>query len=151
VLKANYVDQIEQLAHERHSQLSICKCRLCRVEFLTAKSNFSRSDLLCVFGCRERQRKRSSRARSRKRNQTPEGKRKKRVLNQRRGKRGRELAARPGAGLEYRRQYYRWLIWLIDGVRLANAELSELILSILEKVRSRGLDRSSSIGDIPDW
>ncbi len=55
-----------------------------------------------------------------------------------------------GGDFESRRQYYEWLIWLIDGVRLSVAALTELILSILEKVRSRGLENRSSICDIPD-
>ncbi len=147
-LKSIYLDQIETLAHARQSQLSICKCRSCGIDFLTSRSNLTRKDLHCVFGCREQQRKRSSRARSRKRNQTPEGKQKKRKLNQGRAKTSNERVA--GPSLECRRLYYRWLIWLIDGVRLTASELTDFILSILEKVRSRGLSKSPWICDIPE-
>ena len=150
-LKSAYLDQIENLAHEYQSRMSICKCRSCGFEFLTAKSNFRRSDLLCVFGCRKRHEKSSSKARSRKRNQTVEGKEKKKILNRRRSERGDETPApQPRASITGQLRYYRWLIWLIDGVRLNSSELAAFILSILEKVRSRGLLKSRMICDVPD-
>lgn len=151
-LKSVYLDQIEKLAHERQSQLSICKCRFCLIEFLTAKSNLTRSDLLCMFGCRERHKKNSANVRSRKRNQIVEGKRKKRILNRHRSKSGggSTLLPRSDTALDSRRLYYRWLIWKIDGAHLSFQELAEFILSILERVRSRGLENFGSICDIPD-
>jgi len=60
------------------------RCKHCRIFFLTSPCNARRRDLGCPFGCRQAHRKRQSARRSAAHYNTPSGKEKKRLLNQRR-------------------------------------------------------------------
>jgi len=60
------------------------RCQHCRIFFLTDPRNAGRKDLRCSFGCRKAHRKRQSARSSAAHYNTPSGKDKKRLLNQRR-------------------------------------------------------------------
>jgi len=60
-------------------------CCHCGIYFLTHSRNAGRSDLRCPFGCREAHQKKESTRRSVEYYQTPEGKFKKKLINDRRG------------------------------------------------------------------
>ena len=62
----------------------LCRCRHCRIFFLTDARNAGRCDLGCPFGCREAHRKRESTRRSVAYYREEEGKLKKRMLNSKR-------------------------------------------------------------------
>lgn len=64
----------------------LCRCRHCRIFFITDARNGGRQDLGCPFGCREAHRKRESTRRSVAYYREEEGKVKKRLLNSRRGR-----------------------------------------------------------------
>ena len=70
----------------RNPELRRCcvRCQHCRIFFLTHPCNAGRRDLRCPFGCRSAHRKQQSAASSKAYYSTPEGKEKKRLLNQRR-------------------------------------------------------------------
>ena len=65
---------------------AVIECSQCQIEFITTQSNRKRQDIRCPFGCRLAHRKVSSNKRSIEYNKTPEGKFKKKALNQRRNK-----------------------------------------------------------------
>lgn len=67
-----------------HLRRCLKRCWHCRIFFLTDRRNCGRDKLGCPFGCKKTHRKRESTARSVAYYQTPEGKKKKQDLNQRR-------------------------------------------------------------------
>ncbi len=67
-----------------HLRRCLKRCWHCRIFFLTDPCNSGRDKLGCPFGCREFHCKKESTRRSVAYYQTPEGKKKKRDLNQRR-------------------------------------------------------------------
>ena len=62
----------------------LCRCRYCRIFFLSHPRNAGRRDLACPFGCRQVRRQQNSTRRSTEYYRTREGKVKKRLHNQRR-------------------------------------------------------------------
>jgi hypothetical protein len=65
----------------------LCRCRQCRIFFLTDPRNvWQRALLRCPFGCQIAHERQESTRRSTAYNRSPEGKRKKSALNQRRGR-----------------------------------------------------------------
>ena len=146
-LKRLYRDEILEIFELHQSRVSICQCRECGIEFLTASSNAGRSDLRCPFGCRERHRGQKSNQRSTTYYQNKMGREKKRVLNR---KRSEKKPPRPGPQHPQRLQYYRWLIWVVERRRFGLSELSDLLAPIFEKVRQHSLEKSESVCDTPD-
>jgi hypothetical protein len=65
-------------------RLCLTRCRFCRIFFLTHFRNAGRHNLRCPFGCRQAHRRQQSTQRSIAYYREPEGKLKKRALNQRR-------------------------------------------------------------------
>jgi len=80
------------LRRQPHRRRCLTRCRHCRIFFFTDPRNTGRKDmprgkrqdLGCPFGCREAHRQQESTSRSRAYYQSPEGRQKKRDLNQRR-------------------------------------------------------------------
>lgn len=110
----------------------LCRCRQCRIFFLTHPRNAGRRDLSCPFGCRQEHRRQKSTQRSTKYNRTPDGKDKKRAHNQRR--RGRKPLPGPKRGGSRTRQekpafdpgivhYLQIVISLIEGRGASAAEI----------------------------
>lgn len=62
----------------------VVHCKQCGIRFLTHPRNAGRRDLRCPFGCRQRHRRARSCQRSSAYYRTPEGRRKKKLLNARR-------------------------------------------------------------------
>lgn len=62
----------------------LCRCRHCRIFFITDPRNAGRKDLGCPFGCNEAHRKRESTRRSVAYYRSPKGKDRKRLLNRKR-------------------------------------------------------------------
>lgn len=67
-----------------HLRQNLTRCRNCRIYFITHPRNAGRKDLLCPFGCREAHHKQSSNQRSTAYYQSEEGKRKKKIQNDKR-------------------------------------------------------------------
>ena len=69
-----------------HLRQCLARCRHCAIFFLTHPSNGGRKDLGCPFGCQKAHRQRQSDLRSLAYYSTPQGKKKKSDLNQKRGR-----------------------------------------------------------------
>lgn len=139
------------------------ECRDCKIPFLTASSNRGRSDIRCVFGCRQRHSDQESTRRSTEYNRSEAGKAAKKKHNRKRrlcGPRGvtpdlpRTMpmpATRPLTVLE---QYYHCLIHLIDGILTNEHELREILERIFrpqaKKVRQQGPDKNDNVRDNRD-
>lgn len=67
-----------------HLRKCLCRCRHCRIFFLTNPRNAGRHDLGCPFGCKQEHRRRESIRRSTEYYQGQEGRKYKRRQNQRR-------------------------------------------------------------------
>lgn len=73
------------LRDKPHLRACLTRCRHCRIFFLTSPSNAQRFPRVsCPFGCRKAHRRKESTRRSTEYNHSPEGKRKKSALNQKR-------------------------------------------------------------------
>lgn len=107
----------------------------------------------CPTGCRARHEAVSSAARTLDYRKSDSGREKKKVLN-----RKRSLISKPverqnsddsnplkRSQLPTRLCYYRWLVWLLDGILMDAAELKLLCEGVLTKVSQRGRE----IGDKP--
>jgi len=141
-----------------HPYLQRCltRCRYCRIFFLTHPCNAGRKDLGCPFGCREAHGKRSSNQRSTEYYQTPEGKGKKKIQNQKRNKveapasavNASEQAEDNLVRLEHRigasmLGYLRMALSLIEGRRVSAAEILEMLARVLRQhslIRRRRID-----------
>lgn len=118
----------------------LCRCRHCRIFFLTHPCNAGRRDLCCPFGCRQERRRRKSTQRSTEYYRSRVGKEKKRQHNQRR--RGRRPSPDPkrGGGRTHQEKpafdpgivhYLQIVISLIEDRRVSAAE----IVCLLEGAR----------------
>ena len=133
----------------------LTRCRHCRIFFLTHPCNAGRRDLGCPFGCREAHRKRGSTKRSVEYYQTPEGKFKKKLQNDKRSRAEAKavINERAQAGknlLEHERRigapmvcYLRMVTSLIEGRRVSGAEILDMLTRVLRQhsiVRQRKID-----------
>lgn len=149
----------------RSTRVTQIKCRDCQISFLTASSNRGRPDIRCPLGCRQQHSKEGARERSTKYNQSAAGKAAKKKHNRRRNLRGPGGLApkgpkKPTAGadkaseLTIRERYYRWLIYLIDGILTNQRELRLVLDSIftsqMRKVRQQGPDKRNEVRDNRD-
>lgn len=130
-------------------------CRDCHIPFLTAASNEERTDIRCLLGCRQHHKGQSSNQRSTEFNRSEKGRIKKKEHNRRRSLRGPDGRAperKPKAApvteeslLTLRERYYRWLIYLIDGILLNPQEFGQFLervyVRLTKKVRQQGLDK----------
>lgn len=119
----------------------LCRCRHCRIFFLTHPRNARRRDLACPFGCRQAQRRRNSTRRSVEYYRSREGKIKKRLHNQRRGSRRLPLPVRTGGADHGSRttgeemsfdpgivRYVQMVTSLIEGRRVSEAEILRMLV-----------------------
>jgi hypothetical protein len=128
----------------------LCRCRQCRIFFLTHPRNAERRDLCCPFGCRQVRRRQDSTRRSTEYYRSREGKVKKREHNERRRLPRPSPSQRSEADRGSRRSpeeagfdfdivsYLGMLISLIEGRRVSEGE----ILSMLARaVRQHSMAR----------
>ena len=133
----------------------LTRCRHCRIFFLTHPCNAGRKDLGCPFGCREEHGKRCSSRRSVEYYQTPEGKIKKKIQNEKRGmaeaksvinecEQGKSnLVQQPFRFGVSMLGYLRMVISLIEGRSVSAAEILEMLARVLRQhslVRRRRID-----------
>ena len=132
----------------------LTRCRHCQIFFLTHPCNAGRKDLGCPFGCREAHGKQSSSQRSTEYYQTPEGKGKKKIQNQKRCRvqapavNASEQAGNHLVWLEHRvgasmLSYLRMALSLIEGRRVSAAEILEMLARVLRQhslIRRRRID-----------
>jgi hypothetical protein len=117
----------------------LCRCRHCRIFFLTHPRNVRRRDLACPFGCRQAHRRQNSTLRSVEYYRSREGKVKKHLHNQRR--RSRPSPSRAGAAHHRCRKtseevsfdsslvrYLQMVTSLIEGRRVSEAEILRLLV-----------------------
>lgn len=117
----------------------LCRCRHCRIFFLTHPRNAGRRDLACPFGCRQAHRRQNSTRRSVEYYRSREGKVKKHLHNQRRrsrspsppqadpadqqaGKTGKEMNFDSGI-----LRYVQIVTSLIEGRRVSAAEILRML------------------------
>lgn len=146
-LKRSYQNEIYKISENHQSHVSICHCRDCGIEFLTARSNAGRTDLRCPFGCRSEHRKQKSNKRSTHYYRSELGRQKKKSLNRRRSRKNNRPPSRPR---HQDLQYYRWLVLVVERRRLCLSQLADLLAPIFEKVRQHSLEVPVEIDIIPD-
>jgi hypothetical protein len=116
----------------------LCRCRHCRIFFLTHPRNAGRRDLRCPFGCRESHRKRHSTERSVAYYATAEGKAKKKIQNGKRV-RGEVRADPPVTGaLEVPASmvgYVAMVASLIEGRRVSELEMLQRLVRAMRQHR----------------
>jgi hypothetical protein len=117
----------------------LCRCRECRIFFLTHPRNAGRRDLRCPFGCRAAHRRQGSTERSREYYQSKVGKVKKRALNSKRG-RGTGRHRRPGErkGMSFDADVVRYLVMvvtLIEGRRVREEEIRKMLARAVRQHR----------------
>ena len=143
-----YVELRSVLHLHPHLRPCLCRCRQCRIFFLTHPRNAGRQDLRCPFGCRAAHRRRSSHERSREYYQSEVGRVKKRALN---GKRGggnepanprRRAAARPQTvereGMRFDADivgYVRMVVSLIEGRHVSERETRKMLVRAVRQHR----------------
>jgi hypothetical protein len=119
----------------------VCRCRHCRIFFLTHPRNAGRHDLACPFGCRQAARRQNSTRRSVEYYRSRVGKAKKRLHNQRRCRRRaptptaarqRNRGPRTTSGEEMRFdsaivRYVQMVACLIEGRRVSKVEILRML------------------------
>lgn len=143
-----YVELRSVLRLHPHLRPCLCRCRQCRIFFLTHPRNAGRQDLRCSFGCRAAHRKRSSTERSLAYYRTAEGKEKKKLQNGKR-RQGNEpahprprAAARPQTvereGMQFDAdivRYVRMVVSLIEGRRVSEGEIRKMLVRAVRQHR----------------
>lgn len=143
-----YVELRSVLPIHPHLRPCLCRCRQCRIFFLTHSRNAGRQDLRCPFGCRAAHRKRSSTERSLAYYRTAEGKEKKKLQNgKRRQGNGpahprRRAAARPQReereGMRFDAdivRYVRMVVSLIEGRQVSEREIRKMLVRAVRQHR----------------
>jgi hypothetical protein len=126
----------------------VCRCRQCRIFFLTHPRNAGRQDLRCPFGCRAAHQRRSSNERSRAYYRSEVGRVKKRALNGKRGQGNgpahprRPAVARPQTlqweGMRFDVNivcYVRMVVRLIEGRRVSEGEIRKMLVRAVRQHR----------------
>lgn len=124
----------------------VCRCRHCRIFFLTHPRNAHRRDLACPFGCRQAHRRQNSTRRSVEYYRSREGKTKKRLHNQRRRSR---RAPTPASAQRTNRgvpitggemnfesgivRYVQMVSSLIEGRRVSEAEILRMLVGAVRQ------------------
>lgn len=139
----------------------LVRCRHCGIFFLTHPCNGGRKNLACPFGCREGHRRRQSTIRSGAYYREPEGKRKKRDLNQKR--RRPTLDSQPpgvpptsvpvpetcsAASNRLLLEYVRMVVSLIEARPVSLTEILEMLQRFL---RQHSLGRRRKIDHAVAW
>jgi hypothetical protein len=129
------------LRSKPHLRDCLARCRHCGIFFLTHPGNGGRKDLRCPFGCQKAHYQRQSNLRSLAYYGTPEGKKKKSDLNQKRGRPksgGQPPPAPPPARVAVTGsssapcdplllEYVRMVVILIEGRAVSRAEILEML------------------------
>lgn len=118
----------------------LVRCRHCGIFFLTHPGNGTRMDLGCPFGCQKAHCQRQSNLRSLAYYSTPQGKKKKSDLNQKRGrpKSDGQPSAAPPASVPVTEsnsapcdplllEYVRMMVSLIEGRTVSRTEILEML------------------------
>ena len=120
----------------------LCRCRECRIFFLTHPRNAGRRDLRCPFGCRLTHRKRNSTQRSVAYYRTEEGQGKKKLQNgkRRRRRRGAHPRRQPAEreGMPFDADIVRYLamvVSLIEGRRVKEREIRKMLVRAVRQHR----------------
>lgn len=139
----------------------LCRCRHCRIYFLTMPCNQGRDDLGCPFGCAEGHRKSSSGSRSKDYYNTSEGKEKKKVTNKKRSlkqnsKSKSELIIEFDLNILSSKavckfiSYLRFILIQIEKLKLSIDEVWNIYQANLKKVRQHSLELCKKIIQDPD-
>jgi len=147
-VKQYYVVLRSVLRSHPHLRRCLCRCRHCRIFFLTHPRNAGRSDLRCPFGCREAHRKQRSTERSVAYYATAEGKTKKKRQNGKRAQGGARRDANPpvhealdfAAGMV---GYIAMVASLLEGRRVSQAEMLQRLVRAMRQhsmARRRRMD-----------
>jgi hypothetical protein len=123
-----------------HLRPYLCRCRECRIFFLTHPRNAGRRDLRCPFGCRETHRKRKSTQRSLDYYRTDEGKDKKKLQNSKRGRGAHPHRRRPGErpGMHFDADLVRYLAMLVSQIerrRIREWKIREMLARAVRQHR----------------
>ena len=142
-MKQYYVVLRSVLRSHTHLRRCLCRCRHCRIFFLTHPRNAGRSDLRCPFGCREAHRKQRSTERSVAYYATAEGKTKKKTQNGKRAQGGALRDANPPApeALDFPADmvgYIAMVASLLEGRRVSQAEMLQ---RLVRAMRQHGMAR----------
>jgi hypothetical protein len=134
-----YVELRSVLRTHAHLRSCLCRCRKCRIFFLTHPRNAGRRDLRCPFGCRETHRRRNSTQRSVAYYRTAEGKEKKKLQNGKRGQ-GADPRRQPAEreGMPFDADIVRYLamvVTLIESRRVSEAEIREMLARAVRQHR----------------
>lgn len=127
----------------------LCRCRFCRIYFLTTPSNRGREDLGCPFGCADSHRHTKSNKRSHEYYKTPEGKVKKKELNRRRG----DSKAKQSVSKKERNSfifYLHYIMTQIEHNRFLISAVEVQYQKYLKIVRQHSLEIDSIIWNIRD-
>lgn len=138
------------LREKPEARRCLCRCRHCRIFFITDPRNAGRVDLGCPFGCREAYRKRESTRRSVAYYREPEGKIKRRHLNSKRSQHSGVVVSGPSeVPCEHCRwsepllEHVRTVSGLIEGRRVSREEVVQMLGEVLRQhsmARRRRLD-----------
>jgi len=138
-----------------HLRRCLCRCRHCRIFFITDPRNAGRKDLGCPFGCQEAHRKRQSTRRSVEYYRDPLGKIKKGIQNNKRQRVERQSSVakeRPDEKtpplVEWKEpivEHVRMVSSLIEGRRVSRDEILEMLSAFL---RQHSMVRRSKINHI---
>lgn len=154
-----YQQAIDVVESRFPSMVCQTNCCDCRIPILTSASNQERTDIRCLLGCRQHHQVQSSNQRSTEFNRSEKGRAKKKEHNRRRSLRGPngrspERSPQPTPKTEktlltLRERYYRWLIYLINGIVMNHQELRQFLeriyVRLTKKVRQQGLDKYNEV------
>jgi hypothetical protein len=138
-----------------HLRRCLCRCRECRIFFLTHPRNARRRDLRCPFGCREMHRKRNSTQRSVAYYRTEHGKGKKKDQNdkRRRSGRGGGPRRRPGErpGMHFDADIVRYLAMVVSQIERQRVSEREICKMLARAVRQHSIAKRRRIDYVLDY
>ena len=142
-LVARYYVLLRSVLHTHlHLRHCLCRCRECRIFFLTHPRNAGRKDLRCPFGCREMHRRQKSSQRSAAYYRTEHGKGKKKDQNDKRRQRGQGTDPRrpPGKGpaMQLDADIVRYLAMLVSRIerrRVSEREIRKILARAVRQHR----------------
>jgi len=153
-LVATYYVLLRSVLHTHpHLRRCLCRCRECRIFFLTDPRNAGRRDLRCPFGCREMHRKRNSTQRSLDYYRTDEGKDKKKLQNSKRGRGVHPHRRRPGErpGMHFDADLVRYLAMLVSRIERRRISEWEIRKMLARAVRQHRIARRRRIDYVLDY
>lgn len=127
-----------EIADKNDHAIFILICSQCGIPFLAKNCNRGRSDILCTFGCRQRNKKSKARKRSQKYRQKDDKKQIKKKLNRKRSLKGDELK-KDSSNKKTIDPFIIYIKLVLQSILKIKIQIQEII-QIQKKVRSRGLD-----------